>query len=499
MDPEGTGMDRRREDSWQVSSASPTNSTASAAESTGAEAVRRAVSATWRIEAAKIIAVLSRYVGDFGFAEDLAQEALAAALVQWPKSGIPTNPAAWLTTVAKRRAVDSWRRSERFDDRMVKLAGELASDQTEDIDALPWDPDAIDDDVLRLVFISCHPVLGRSAQLALSLRVVGGLSSEQIARAFLIPVSTVQQRIVRAKKTLADADVPFDLPPANQRNDRLRGVLGVLYLMFSEGHVATPGRDWMRPELAMEALRLTRMSAGLLPQEAEVHGLVSLMAFTASRFPARLGRKGEPILLADQDRSKWDRSLIRLGRESLHTARNLRPAVGPYTLQAMVAACHAEAPNVETTNWTRIAQLYADLNRAHPSPITQLNRAIAIAEAQGAAQGLALVDELSSAGALDKFHLVPSVRGELLSRLGRSREACAQFEHAASLTKNDREREVLLAKAKRIQMTPTSPFKDDLPADTGDSCIPSGSDRVDDADLSSDDGGDQSRKGAHTD
>lgn len=441
MGPEGTGLDRRREAGRQLIAASAND----------AETARRALEATWRIEAAKIIATLGRYVGDFGRAEDLAQEAMADALTQWPDSGVPANPAAWLTTVAKRRAIDSWRRRERFDERMVKLAGEIERNEHESIDSLPWDPDSINDDVLRLVFISCHPVLGRRSQLALTLRVVGGLSSEQVARAFLIPVATVQQRIVRAKKTLADADVPFELPPANERQDRLKAVLGVLFLMFSEGHVATSGPDWMRPELAMEALRLTRVTAGLLPKDPEVHGLVALMAFTAARFPSRIKANGEPILLADQDRSTWDRPLIRLGSRSLQTACTLREARGPYTLQAMIAERHAAAKSVESTDWNRIAQLYGDLNRALPSPITELNRAIAIAEAEGPAQGLSLVDQLASAGTLARFHLIPSVRGELLSRLGRIREALAEFERAVALAGNDREREVLRAKARRIE------------------------------------------------
>lgn len=434
-------MDRRRETGRQLTSA-PADDT---------DAVHRVIAATWRIEAAKIIAALTRYVGDFGLAEDLAQEAVTDALSQWPKSGVPANPAAWLTTVAKRRAIDSWRRRERLDDRLVKLAGEIEGRQDPDLSGLPWDPDDVEDDVLRLVFISCHPVLGRSAQLALTLRVVGGLSSEQIARAFLIPVSTVQQRIVRAKRTLADAQVPFEIPPADEQPERLKGVLGVLYLMFAEGHVTTSGPDWMRPELATEALRLTRMTAGLLPHDPEVHGLVALMAFTAARFPARLGADGEPILLADQDRSKWDRSLIRLGSRSLGTAQGLRTALGPYTLQAMIAWCHAEARSIEATDWVRVASLYDMLNRAVPSPVTQLNRAIAIAEAHGPALALPLVDDIISTGALGKFHLVPSVRGELLSRLGRDQEARGEFERAASLTANDREREVLLAKLRRIE------------------------------------------------
>ncbi len=416
-----------------------------------ADAIRRTVEATWRIEAAKIIAALSRYVGDFGLAEDLAQEAVAEALQTWPRSGVPANPAAWLTTVAKRRAIDAWRRRERFDERVAMLANELEIGQNGEADDLPWDPDTIDDDVLRLIFIACHPVLGREAQLALTLRVVGGLTTEQVARAFLVPVSTMQQRIVRAKKTLAAAEVPFELPPANERAHRLRGVLGVLYLMFSEGHVATSGSDWMRPELAMDALRLARVTAGLLPREPEVHGLVALMAFTAARFPARLGPSGEPILLADQDRARWDRSLIRLGDRALRTALTLREARGAYTIQAQIAACHAEAAGIGDTDWTRIAALYDDLGRAAPSPVTELNRAIAIAEVDGPQAGFALVDALASSGALARFHLIPSVRAELLSRLGRAEEARAEFERAADLAANERERDVLRAKARRAR------------------------------------------------
>ncbi|RBP63437.1 RNA polymerase sigma factor (sigma-70 family) [Brevibacterium sanguinis] len=414
-----------------------------------AEAVRRTVEATWRIEAAKIIAALSRYVGDFGLAEDLAQEAVTDALCQWPESGVPSNPAAWLTTVAKRRAIDSWRRRERLDERVAMITSELEISQKSTADELPWDPDVIDDDVLRLVFISCHPVLNREAQLALTLRVVGGLTSEQIARAFLVPVSTVQQRIVRAKKKLAAAGVPFELPPANERSQRLAGVLGVLYLLFSEGHVATSGPDWMRPELAMDALRLTRVTAALMPREPEVHGLVALMALTASRFPSRVRADGRPILLGDQDRSRWDRSIIRLGERSLRTALTLREARGAYTIQAQIAAVHAAATSVDSTDWTRIAALYADLGRAAPSPITDLNRAIAVAEADSPDAGLRLVDELAASGVLAKLHLIPSVRGELLSRLGRLEEARAEFDRAARLATNERERDVLLEKARR--------------------------------------------------
>lgn len=434
-----------------------------------AASTARAIEAAWRIEAAKIIATLTRYTGDFGLAEELAQDALAEALAQWPRSGVPVNPAAWLTAVAKRRAIDFWRRRERFQERAIALAGELRADEeaAAALDDPPWDPDAIDDDVLRLVFISCHPVLSREAQLALTLRVIGGLTTEQIARAFLIPAATVQQRIVRAKKRLAEADVPFELPSASDRGRRLHGALGVLYLMFSEGHVATSGEDWMRPELAMEALRLARITAGLMPREPEIHGLVALMALTASRFPARVDSEGRPILLADQNRARWDRSLIRLGERSLARAAELwearaardraaqtdpsRPRRGSYTIQAAIAACHASAPSFAATDWRRIAELYGELCALAPSPVTELNRAIAVAESEGAEAGLRLVDEIADTGAMAEFHLLPSVRGELLARLGRAEEAGAELERAAGLATNERERVVLLEKAAAIR------------------------------------------------
>ena len=418
--------------------------------------IRRTIEATWRIEAAKIIATLTRYVGDFSLAEDLAQDALAAALDEWPRTGVPTNPAAWLTTTAKRRAIDGWRRRERLEKRIPLLADEQRWFEGE----LPWNPDDIDDDVLRLVFISCHPVLAREAQLALTLRVVAGLTTEQIARAFLAPVPTVQQRIVRAKQALARANVEFELPSAAERSARLGGVLGVLYLMFSEGHVATSGKDWMRPELAMEVLRLARVVAALQPREPEVHGLVALMAFTASRFPARVDAEGRPVLLADQSRARWDRTLIGLGERSLVRARELwgarsvslgRAESGPYTLQAEIAACHAAAPRFELTDWRRIAELYGQLCVVAPSPITELNRAIAVAEAEGPAAGLALVDSLADAKPLAASHLLPSVRGELLARLGRVAEAIVELDRAAELATNDRERAVLRQKSAKLR------------------------------------------------
>lgn len=411
------------------------------------ESVRRTLEATWRIEAAKIIATLTRYVGDFSLAEDLAQEAFADASASWPESGVPRNPAAWLTTVAKRKAIDQWRRRERLDSRIDALGHDLLTSAGTD---LPWDPDTIDDDVLRLIFISAHPVLARESQLALTLRVVGGLSTEQIARAFLLPVPTVGQRIVRAKRALAKAGVPFELPPASDWGERLGGVLGTLYLMFSEGHVATSGSKWMRPELALDAFRLSRVTAGLLPREPEAHGLVALMAFTASRFPARLDRSGAPVLLADQDRRRWDRSLIRLGGTSLERSIDLRTARGAYTIQAQIAEVHASARTIADTDWERIVTLYGDLARVKPSPITDLNQAIAIAEARGPAAGLARVDALAKTGALSRLHLIPSVRGELLARLGKAEEARAELLRAAALTSNEREREVLEGKARRL-------------------------------------------------
>ncbi len=419
------------------------------------------VEATWRIEAAKIVATLTRYVGDFCLAEDLAQDALAAAMSEWPRSGVPANPAAWLITTAKRRAIDGWRRRENFEKRIPLLADEQRAAEGVDATELPWSPDAIDDDVLRLVFISCHPVLSREAQLALTLRVVAGLTTEQIARAFLLPVSTVQQRIVRAKKALAKSGVPFELPTASERQARLGGVLGVLYLMFSEGHVATSGKDWMRPELALEALRLARVVTGLMPREPEAHGLVALMAFTASRFPARIDAEGRPVLLADQQRTRWDRSLIGLGNRSLAKARESwarrsaesgRSESGSYTLQAEIAACHAAAPRFELTDWRRIAELYAQLCSVAPSPITELGRAIAVAEADGPAAGLALVEGLADTKQLSASHLLPSVRGELLLRLGRNDEAAEELKSAAELATNERERAVLREKAARLEV-----------------------------------------------
>jgi RNA polymerase sigma factor (sigma-70 family) len=402
--------------------------------------IRRAVDAVWRIDGARVVATLARYTGDVGDAEDLAQEALAEALESWGRTGVPNNPGAWLTSVGKRRAIDAWRRREKLTERYRLLANEL----DEGVDDV-WEP--IPDDVLRLVFTACHPALSREAQLALTLRVVGSLTTEEIARLFLVPVATVQQRIVRAKKTLQAASVPFELPEPREWPERLGGVLGVVYLMFTEGYAATAGERWMRPELADEAVRLARMLAGLLPREPEVHGLVALLELQRSRFAARTDATGAPVLLTDQDRRRWDRAQIQRGREALARGDALGRGRGPYALQAAIAACHAVAPSVEATDWERIVVLYEALGRIAPSPVVELNRAVAVAMATGPATALRIVDQLASEGALRGSHLLPSVRGELLARLGRIEEARGERTTAASLTANDRERQVLLDKA----------------------------------------------------
>lgn len=411
------------------------------------EAAERAVAAVWRIESARIVGTLTRMVGEFGLAEDLAQEALVAALRQWPVEGVPRNAAAWLTAVAKRKAVDGWRRRERLDDRLALIAHELEQEQAQ-VPDLPWDPDAVDDDVLRLLFIACHPVLSREAQVALTLRVVGGLSTGEIARAFLIPTATVQQRIVRAKKTLAAAHAPFEVPPRDEHPARLGAVLGVLYLIFNEAHAASSGPEWMRPELSDEAIRLARVLAALQPREPEVHGLLALLELTAARFPARTDRNGDPVLLADQDRGRWDRSRIARGRAALATADGLGRGRGAYGLQAAIAECHAVAPSVEETDWDRIVVLYEALGRLTPSPVVELNRAAAVAMATGPASALRLLDELSASGVLRGYHLLPATRGELLRRLGRESEARSELAVAAGLAGNDRERRLLERKAR---------------------------------------------------
>ncbi len=415
-------------------------------ELTGPDAARRAVEAVWRIESARIVAGLTRHTGDFGFAEDLAQEALAEALVSWADSGVPTNPGAWLMTTAKRRAIDAWRRRERLDERYAWLA--VTVRETDD-DA-PWD-DAIDDDVLRLVFVACHPVLAREASVALTLRVVGGLTTDEIARAFVVPVPTVQQRIVRAKRTLAAARVPFEVPVRDEFAPRLSAVLSVLYLIFNEGHTATSGEQLLRPDVAMEALRLARVLAELLPREADVHGLVALMSLVAARFPARVDAAGEAVLLADQDRSLWDRSLVARGRAALARADALGRGRGPYALQAAIAECHDVARGVADTDWDRIVLLYEALGRVAPSPVTELNRAAAVSMASGPAQALEIVDGLMAGGALTGYPGLPGVRGELLAQLGRFDEARAEFAIAARGATNAKERAVFERKLHRLR------------------------------------------------
>jgi len=394
----------------------------------------------WRIESARIIATLAKVTGDIGLAEDLAQEALIDAFTQWPESGVPHNPGAWLTAVAKRKAIDAWRRRERLDERYRAIAHDL-SEVTED----QWQP--IPDDVLRLIFTACHPALSREGQVALTLRTVGGLTTEEIARMLLVPVTTVQQRIVRAKKTLSAARLPFDTPEPNEWNARLNAVLAVLYLIFTEGYAATTGDRWIRTEIANEALRLGRVLAGLLPREPEVHGLVALMEFQASRFAARVNHDGSPILLADQDRTRWDRTQISRGLTALARADTLGRGRGNYSLQAAIAGCHATARSFADTDWNKIVLLYEALGRLAPSPIVDLNHAVAVSMATGPAAALKIVDRLTAEGALRRSHLLPSIRGELLVKLGRTDEAKAELQQAAALTNNGQQKAVLLAKA----------------------------------------------------
>lgn len=422
---------------------------------------RRAVEAVWRIESARIVGALARYTGDFALAEDVAQEALAEALVAWPRDGVPRHPSGWLLTVGRRRAIDAFRRRAALDERYAALAhglGEGAvvtggppSDPTDGAGAdLPWDPDQVDDDVLALMFVACHPVLSPEARVALTLRVVGGLSSDEVARAFLVPTATVQARITRAKKTLAAAGVPFGVPPADERRERLGSVLHVLYVIFTEGSTATTGEDWLRPDLAHEALRLARVLAGLVPDEHEAHSLVALLELTAARFPARTTPDGDPVLLADQDRRRWDRSAIRRGRAALARADAVGVpghGRGAYGLQAAIAECHAVAASVEETDWDRVVLLYEALGRVAPSPVVELNRAVAVAMAQGPQEALRIVDELVATDRLPGFHLLPSVRAELLGRLGRVEEAHAEYELAVRLCPNAREQELLRRKA----------------------------------------------------
>jgi RNA polymerase sigma factor (sigma-70 family) len=396
--------------------------------------------AIWRIEGARIVAALAKMTGDVGLAEDFAQEALVDALSQWPESGVPRNAGAWLTAVAKRKAIDGWRRAERLDERYRAMAHNL-EEAAED----EWQP--IPDDVLRLIFTACHPVLSREAQVSLTLRVVGGLTTEEIARMLLVPVATVQQRIVRAKKTLSAARVPFEVPEPNEWSDRIGAVLGVVYLIFTEGYAATSGERWVRTELANEALRLGRTVVAMLPREPEAHGLVALMEFQASRFSARVAGDGSSILLADQDRSRWDRSQIGRGRAALERADAVGRGRGNYSLQAAIAECHAIAPTFNETDWNRIVLLYEALGRLAPSPIVELNRAVAVSMATGPGSALRIVDRLDARGALRGSHLLPSVRGELLARLGRIEEARSELLTAAGLTANEQEKAVLEFKA----------------------------------------------------
>ena len=408
----------------------------------------RVIEAVWKIESARLIAGLARMVRDVGLAEELAQDALVVALERWPESGIPDNPGAWLMATAKHRAIDLLRRNQLLDRKHAELGRELKTRQDlamANFD-IPGDHE-ISDDLLRLVFVSCHPVLSTEARVALTLRLLGGLTTQEIARAFLVPEPTVAQRIVRAKRTLTEARVPFEVPGGPDLSARLTSVLEVIYLIFNEGYSAMAGDDWMRPALCEDALRLGRVLAELAPDEPEVHGLVALMEIQASRLHARAGPRGQPVLLLDQDRARWDRLLIRRGLAALQRAEKLDGAFGPYTLQAAIAACHARARNAAETDWHRIAALYDALAQLTPSPVVELNRAVAVAMAFGPAAGLELVDRLTSEPALKTYHLLPSVRGDFLFKLGRFTEAQAEFERAATMTQNARERELLLDRA----------------------------------------------------
>ena len=414
---------------------------------------QRAIEAVWRLESARIIAGLTRIVRDVGLAEELAQDALVAALEEWPSAGIPANPGGWLMLTAKHRAIDRLRRNDRLERKLGELGHEVAAQQemavlsgVADFDAV-IDDDSIEDDLLRLMFISCHPVLSTEARIALTLRLLGGLTTGEIARAFLVSEQTVAQRIVRAKRTLASEKIPFEVPPQAERAARLASVLEVIYLIFNEGHAATAGEDWTRPALCQEALRLGRILAGLAPAEPEVHGLVALMEIQASRLRARIGPAGQPIPILEQNRGRWDQLLIRRGFASLLRCEELGQPPGPYVVQAAIAACHARAASAEQTDWAGIAALYELLARLMPSPVVELNRAVAVGMAFGPDRGLQLVDALTAEPALRDYHLLPSVRGDLLARLGRSAEAGQEFSRAAALARNAAERTVLLERA----------------------------------------------------
>ena len=413
----------------------------------------RAIDAVWRIESPRLIAGLARIVRDLGVAEDLAQDALVAALEQWPKSGVPDNPGAWLMAAAKHRAIDHFRRNTLLERKHEELGREFATREMVVPDLTSALDDDVGDDLLRLVFVSCHPMLSTEARVALTLRLLGGLTTVEIARAFLVPEPTIAQRIVRAKRTLAEKRVPFEVPRGPELGARLSSVLEVIYLIFNEGYAATAGDDWMRPALCEDALRLGRVLAELAPREPEVHGLAALMEIQASRSGARTGPSGEPILLLDQNRARWDQLLISRGLAALIRSEKLRAGnddgrQGPYALQAAIAACHARARTPEETDWAQIVALYSELARLTPSPVVELNRAVALAMAFGPAAGLELVDALTSEPSLENYHLLPSVRGDLLKKLGRMDEARAEFERAASLTRNTRERELLIGRAR---------------------------------------------------
>lgn len=410
----------------------------------------RAIEAVWRIESPRLIAGLTRITRDVGLAEDLAQDALLAALERWPESGVPDNPGAWLMTTAKHRAIDHLRRDQRIAQKHDQLNRELEAGQANpETDLIAALDDPVGDDLLRLIFTTCHPVLSTEARVALTLRLLGGLTTEEIARAFLVPVATVAQRIVRAKRTLSEARVPFEIPPGTKLAPRLASVLEVIYLVFNEGYAATAGEEWVRPALCEDALRLGRILAKLAPDEPEVHSLVALMEIQASRLRARIGPAGEPVLLLEQDRGRWDQLLIRRGLAALARVERLGGGPGPYALQAAIAACHARARTADETDWTRITALYDALSQLAPSPIVELNRAVAHAMAFGPAAGLEIVDPLTTDPALARYHLLPSVRGDLLAKLGRFEEARREFERAAALTQNARERTLLIGRAKR--------------------------------------------------
>ena len=409
--------------------------------------IHRTIDAVWRIESARLIASLIRLVGDVGLAEDLAQGALVAALEQWPQSGIPDKPGAWLMATAKHHAIDRIRRDVRLERKTEEMGRDLELHQPLGVPEEMDSDEDMGDDLLRLIFIACHPILSKDARLALTLRLLGGLTTDEIARAFLVPEPTIAQRIVRAKRTLSEAHVPFEVPTGTDRTARLSSVLEVIYLIFNEGYSATSGDDWVRPALCEDALRLGRILAELAPNEPEVHGLAALMEIQASRLRARIGPSGEAIPLLEQNRGRWDQLLIQRGFAALLRAQTVGGALGPYRLQAAIAACHAQARNPEDTDWERIAALYDALVQIAPSPIVELNRAVAVGMAFGAAEGLEIVDTLTSEPSLRSYHLLPSVRGDLLARLGRFHEACEEFKRAAELTRNTREREILLERA----------------------------------------------------